>query len=117
MEPSTEEGQKRNIVLVGHDVQADIRFLTTIGYDISTLSNLVEIADTSSMWRYLKEENNPRNLATILAELGIIAWNLHNAGNDAVYTLQALISIAIKALTEESEKIGMEKEKENRAAE
>ena len=65
------------------------------------------------MWRYLTDENNPRNLATILAELGITAWNLHNAGNDAVYTLQALIAIVIKSLSEEQTRKREEKEKQN----
>jgi len=86
--------------LVGHDIGADISFLQTIGYDVHNLSNLLETADTAFMWRYLKRESNPRNLGSILAELGIIGWNLHNAGNDAVYTLQAMIAIAIKHLDE-----------------
>jgi DNA polymerase III alpha subunit (gram-positive type) len=109
-EPCADDSQKRNIVLVGHDVQADVKFLRTVGYDVYTLSNLVDTADTSLMWRYLKEENNPRNLATILAELGIEAWHLHNGGNDAVYTLQAMIGIVIKSLAEEQEKKRKEEE-------
>jgi hypothetical protein len=60
----------------------------------------LETADTAFMWRYLKRETNPRNLGSILAELGIIGWNLHNAGNDAVYTLQAMVAIAIKHIEE-----------------
>ena len=104
-------------MLVGHDVQADVRFLRIVGYDVYTLSTLIETADTSLMWRFLKEENNPRNLATILSDLGITAWNLHNAGNDAVYTLQALISIAIKALTEEQERRRQAQKEEDRQKE
>jgi DNA polymerase III alpha subunit (gram-positive type) len=100
MEPSTNEDLKRNIILVGHDVEADIKFLQSIGYDVHTLSTLRETVDTSLMWRYIKRENNPRNLASILAEVGIISWNLHNAGNDAVYTLQAMIAIALMDMTE-----------------
>lgn len=52
------------------------------------------------MWRALKREVNPRSLITILGELGIIGWNLHNAGNDAVYTLQAMLGIACKHLVD-----------------
>lgn len=52
------------------------------------------------MWRALKREVNPRSLSAILAEIGIAAWNLHNAGNDAVYTLQAMLGIACKHLVE-----------------
>ncbi|KAH7360579.1 hypothetical protein BKA65DRAFT_188777 [Rhexocercosporidium sp. MPI-PUGE-AT-0058] len=99
------DGQsKRNIILVGHDVGADINFLQSIGYDVLNLSNLLEQADTAIMWRYLKREANPRNLGSILADLGIIGWNLHNAGNDAVYTLQAMIGIAIKHIEEKQKK-------------
>ena len=93
-----EENPKRSVVLVGHDIGADISFLRTIGYDVYNLSNLQEIADTATMWRYHKRETNPRNLGSVLAELGLDTWFLHNAGNDAVYTLQAMVGIAIKHL-------------------
>jgi len=104
--------------LVGHDIGADINFLQTIGYDVHNLSNLLETVDTVFMWRYLKRESNPRNLGSILAELGIIGWNLHNAGNDAVYTLQAMIAIAIKHLDEkQNAKEVREQEKKARISE
>jgi len=100
-----DQGQaRRNIILVGHDLGADISFLQTIGYDVSNLSNLQDTADTASMWRYLKREANPRNLGTILAELGIEGWFLHNGGNDAVYTMQAMVGIAIKHIDEKQKK-------------
>lgn len=60
--PASEDAPKRNIVLVGHDVGADITYLQKIGYDIYNLSNLLEIVDTASMWRVLKRDTNPRNL-------------------------------------------------------
>jgi DNA polymerase III alpha subunit (gram-positive type) len=100
VDPSTEEDPNRTIILVGHDVEADINFLLTIGYNLRNLSTLTETVDTSCMWRYLKQEDNPRNLASILAESGIVAWNLHNAGNDAVYTLQAMLAIAINDMVD-----------------
>ena len=96
--PTASELPKRNIILVGHDVAADINYLRAVGYDVHNLSNLLEIVDTASMWRYVKRDTNPRNLGSILAELDILGWNLHNAGNDAVYTLQVMIKIAIQAL-------------------
>ncbi|KAE9379176.1 hypothetical protein N431DRAFT_397291 [Stipitochalara longipes BDJ] len=115
---SHEDQPKRNIVLVGHDIGADINFLQTIGYNVHNLSNLLETADTAFMWRYLKREANPRNLGSILAELGIIGWNLHNAGNDAVYTLQAMVAIAIKHIDEKNKaKEVREQEKKARMAE
>lgn len=70
------------------------------------------------MWRYLKREANPRNLGSILAELGITGWNLHNAGNDAVYTLQAMVAIAIKHIEEKNkDKDVKEQEKKARISE
>ena len=69
------------------------------------------------MWRCFKQENNPRNLATILSELGIIAWNLHNGGNDAVYTLQALLGLAIRSLTDPKQNDDREEQRHNHVAE
>lgn len=90
---------KRNIILVGHDVDADIRFLRQVGYEVNNLK-LHECCDTTLMWRALKREVNSRSLTTILAEIGITGWNLHNGGNDAVYTLQAMLGIACKHLVD-----------------
>jgi DNA polymerase III alpha subunit (gram-positive type) len=91
---------KRNIIFVGHSAGADITYLKTLGYDIHNLSNIQEIIDTALMWQGIKREYSPRNLGSVLAEIDIAGWNLHNAGNDAVYTLQAMIGIAIKQLYE-----------------
>jgi DNA polymerase III alpha subunit (gram-positive type) len=121
IDSSPEEGPRRSIILVGHDVNADINFLRNIGYEVHNLSNLLEVVDTAAMWRYMKREANPRNLGSILAELDIIGWNLHNAGNDAVYTLQAMIGISVKHLNESKKrketKAIREREKQNRASE
>lgn len=96
---------------------ADINYLGKIGYDPFDLSNLQELIDTSSMYRAFKREPNPRNLGSILATIDIAGWYLHNAGNDAVYTLQAMISIAIRALQEQADEEEREKESEVRIAE
>jgi DNA polymerase III alpha subunit (gram-positive type) len=107
----------RNIILVGHDIMTDVNYLKKIGYDPSNLSNLQELIDTSHMYRAFKREPHPRNLGSILASLDIAGWYLHNAGNDAVYTLQAMVGIAITALLERSNEKSREKESEMRIAE
>ena len=112
--PIDDDTPKRNIILVGHDVGQDINYLRKIGYDVYNLSNMKEHVDTASMWRYLTRDPNPRNLAAILVELGIVGWNLHNAGNDASYTLRAMIGIAIKAIVDkgkDEETLDAEKQK------
>lgn len=113
-----ENEPKRNIILVGHGVRADISYLRSIGYDVHNLPNLQEFVDTALMWQSLKRDVNPRNLGSVLAELDIVGWNLHNAGNDAVYTLQAMIGISIKQLYErEKRKEVREQEKKARVEE
>ncbi|KAA8568687.1 hypothetical protein EYC84_007688 [Monilinia fructicola] len=74
-------------------------FLRQVGYEVNNLK-LHECCDTTLMWRALKREVNSRSLTTILAEIGITGWNLHNGGNDAVYTLQAMLGIACKHLVD-----------------
>jgi hypothetical protein len=99
----SEPTEKRSIVLVGHDLGMDINYLKKLGYDVYNLSNLLECVDSANMWKYMTRDYNPRKLAMILAELRLIGWNLHNAGNDAVYTLWAMIGISVKHLKEHAE--------------
>ncbi|KAL8847317.1 MAG: hypothetical protein Q9221_007633 [Calogaya cf. arnoldii] len=89
------DAPKRQLILVGHDIQMDINYLRKLGYDVSNLSNLIEALDTADLYRAWKHHQNPSKLGAILMEMEMVGWNLHNAGNDAAYTLQALIGIVI----------------------
>ncbi|KAI4124777.1 MAG: hypothetical protein LQ338_004636 [Usnochroma carphineum] len=100
-----DHGPKRQLVLVGHDISMDIAYLRKIGYDVANLSNLVETLDTSDLYRAWKHQQNPSKLGSILVDLELTGWNLHNAGNDAAYTLQALIGIAISARKSEAARL------------
>jgi hypothetical protein len=55
-----------------------------------------EVVDTREMHQYLVRSNDSASLATVLNYVGIAYSNLHNAGNDAVYTLQAMVGLAVK---------------------
>ncbi|MCJ1432189.1 hypothetical protein MMC27_001545 [Xylographa pallens] len=102
---SSGEGEiKRKIILVGHDTKTDINYLRDLGYDPGNLSNLLEVLDTSEVFRALKCDTQAGSLGNLLCDLGLTGWNLHNAGNDAAYTLQALIGIAFKALAPKEER-------------
>ena len=108
---------KRNIVLVGHDVSQDIRYLTRVGYNVNSQhAGSIGILDTSELHRALIREWQPHSLAGILLEFDLQAWNLHNAGNDAVYTLWAMFAVCIKSASErgspEAKKRVEEKRKE-----
>ena len=69
----------RKLVLVGHDVSHDIVYLQSLGYDPSGLNSLVEILDTGNLYQAWKQEEQLKNLGSVLVELGIAGWNLHNA--------------------------------------
>jgi hypothetical protein len=87
--------KKRNIVFLGHNPSADIRYLHKLGYDPLNLSNLIETMDTSVLYCAHKKEQQLRSVGGILAEFGITGWNLHNAGNDAVYTLWIMLATVV----------------------
>ena len=76
---ANDDQPKRNIVLVGHDIRSDVEYLRSIGYDVSNLSNLLEAIDTADLFRAWKHEQSSRNLGTVLLELELSGWNLHNA--------------------------------------
>jgi hypothetical protein len=88
--------EKRNIIFLGHNPSADIQYLHKLGYDPLNLSNLLETMDTAGLYRAHKKEQNPRSVGNILAEFDLVGWNLHNAGNDAVYTLWIMLATAVK---------------------
>ncbi|RHZ66857.1 uncharacterized protein CDV56_101898 [Aspergillus thermomutatus] len=85
--------QKRNLILVGHNTSMDVNYLASLGIPVfeDVTTAFLERIDTAELYRIIRSEINPRSLAGILGELGIIGWNLHNAGNDARYTLEALV--------------------------
>lgn len=94
------DAERRNIVFLGHDTQQDVAYLSKIGYSIHNLSTLLETMDTSAFYRVFAQEPNPRNLGHVCMLLDIDAWHLHNAGNDAVYTLQAMLGLCVKDAVE-----------------
>ena len=87
--------EKRNVVLVGHDINIDIKYLQKLGYNPLQLSNMLEVIDTATLDKVWKQHNQQRSLGNILYDLDMVSWHLHNAGNDAVYTLWAMIGIAL----------------------
>ncbi|CUS11138.1 unnamed protein product [Tuber aestivum] len=86
-------GEKRRVVLVGHDVKTDVDFLMAVGYDVSNISGL-EVIDTTCMWKAVMSDHQSKGLGPMLYDLGVDFRHLHNAGNDAAYTLQALVKLA-----------------------
>ncbi|KAK4196482.1 putative exonuclease [Triangularia verruculosa] len=84
------------VVLVFHESKADIKFLKTINYNIYEAKNVIELVDTKYLHQYAIRSGNQPSVGTVCDYLEIHTKNLHNAGNDAVYTLQAMIGLAVK---------------------
>lgn len=80
----SEAAVKRNIVLVGHDVRADIAFLRSMGYNVGNVENLLEAVDTADLDRAISHQKQSRSLGSIISEFGDTPWNLHNAVSDTV---------------------------------
>ena len=55
-------------------------------------------ADSKDLHQRLRDAENGRSLAHVLRDLGIEHKHLHNAGNDAVYSLRAALASAIEAM-------------------
>ena len=118
--------RKRNIIFLGHDIRNEFEYLRQLGSQIfgpgssthpisevetnagkvgrgDTLSSIIEALDTAVLYRALLRDGQTQSLGKMMVGLGRTAWHLHNAGNDARYTLEALVALLIKARTLEDE--------------
>uniref|UniRef100_A0A8H7TPP9 Gfd2/YDR514C-like C-terminal domain-containing protein n=1 Tax=Bionectria ochroleuca TaxID=29856 RepID=A0A8H7TPP9_BIOOC len=94
LNPYIEDG--RSIALVGHDIHQDIRYLFSLGIDLANIGSIKQTIDSQALHQVLRELDCGRGLSAVLSDLGISSKNLHNAGNDAVFTLRASIGLAIE---------------------
>lgn len=103
---------RRSIAFIGHDAPADIKYLSECKFDArafarETLARLdaaacegdstwnvqreMEVFDTAEMYKALTGDANTRGLGKMAVELGLDPRNLHNAGNDAGFTLRGFV--------------------------
>ncbi len=92
--------ERRNIVLVGHDISQDINYLRQVGYSVTNCGNLRDTVDTAHMFRVYTKDPNARSLGHMLYHFDLEGWHLHNAGNDAVYTLWAMLAMCVSEASE-----------------
>jgi hypothetical protein len=91
--------EKRNVILLGHDTMSDIKYLQNLGYDPLKVDSILESLDTAVMYQVWRREHQATSLGKILYSFDIRAWALHNAGNDAAFTVQAMLAIAVREAT------------------
>lgn len=93
--PESPSGEARKVVIIGHDVNQDINLLYGIDVDIYNLPGLLEVVDNQRMQQHNSKYVDPQKLSIVLNGLHIPHCYLHNGGNDAVYTLQAMLALAV----------------------
>lgn len=93
--PKSPSGEPRKVVIVGHDIKQDIALLYSIDVDIYELPGLLEIVDNQRMQQHNSRYRDPQRLSIVLTGLDIPHRYLHNGGNDAVYTLQSMLALAV----------------------
>ena len=87
-----------------------------MGYNPLHAPNFIEIVDTADLYRKWTRSANPTKLAAILYHFDIVAWNLHNAGNDAFYTMRAMLAICVtEARDRESAEAKRRRDEESKA--
>lgn len=87
----------RQVIIVGHTLPGDIRSLQRLGYDPTSATHVIGFVDLATIDCAVRAApGRPRALGAMLDGLGILAWHLHNAGNDAVYTMMALVGLALR---------------------
>ncbi|KAL2814221.1 hypothetical protein BDW59DRAFT_154444 [Aspergillus cavernicola] len=96
---SEPDKKPRPLVLVGHSLAADIQYLELANVHIvdeaTGTSKFADQIDTAASFQIIRGEIEARSLGAVIAELGMTGWNLHNAGNDARYTMQALVAMLV----------------------
>ncbi|KAG5928092.1 hypothetical protein E4U42_001252 [Claviceps africana] len=95
LDPYTRDAES-DVLLVGHGVQCDVRYLAGAGYDVAQALASVDEIDTQILHQAWTAGTQPRRLQRVLSDLGIPYAYLHNAGNDAVYTLRALVTMGVE---------------------
>lgn len=115
---SSLNNEARNVILLGHDTQADVAYLRKLGCatfsshvidtedgpqtanrepESSANVHFLESLDTATLYRAFKREPHTRSLGHMLLDFGLTGWFLHNAGNDAYYTMQCMIALGINS--------------------
>ncbi|KAI1612937.1 Polynucleotidyl transferase [Exophiala viscosa] len=91
----------RNIILVGHDIWNDLKVLRYLKFD--TRTSILGILDTQQIAREVPSTAaSSGRLRNILTELRCPFDELHSAGNDANFTLRALLLLAVQCYASET---------------
>jgi hypothetical protein len=85
--------ENRNLIFLGHDTLTDVKYLQQLGYDPIKVENIIEAVDTAKMYQAWRRDPQPASLGRIMNDFDVAAWKLHNAGNDAMYTVRIIMAL------------------------
>jgi len=87
--------QIRNIILVGHGFGFEIKAMKCLGIDLNLAPSIIEIFDTEFLGYEVFGRDFKCSLSNVVKETGISGGFFHNAGNDANFSLRAMLLLAI----------------------
>jgi hypothetical protein len=87
------DGGLRKLILVGHGLSNDTAYMSKLKFDPHAKGNIIQDVDTQ---KFVGTKKQTVGLSRLMAGLGVNPENLHNAGNDAAYTLQALLLMTVQ---------------------
>lgn len=82
------------VIFIGHNAAADEKYFAQLDFDLS--EEAVDVIDSEIMAMAVFRENFRSSLGKLLLRYGFNGEHFHNAGNDANYTLQLAILMALK---------------------
>ncbi|KAL9106528.1 MAG: hypothetical protein Q9227_008443 [Pyrenula ochraceoflavens] len=89
--PTQKPSPARNIILIGHTINADLLMLERCGCSLKDVPNIKALIDIAEIGSRLNRSKDTLSLKRICQQLGIRTHGFHNAAHDALYTLQALL--------------------------
>jgi hypothetical protein len=101
-------------VFVAHNKGGEFKYLTELGFNIN--KHVDDCIDSSDIFQVARRDTRQSALFKILLGYGIAAPYLHNAGNDARYTLHGMIAIAVDHATNKKTASDWETERDKRLA-
>lgn len=90
-----DSGALRDIIIIGHSIKYDLKLLQRLGVNAYEIAPVLAILDTHSITRHLLGPNSATPSTSF--QLGALLAELHNAGNNATYTLHAMLILVIRS--------------------
>ncbi|KAG0025071.1 hypothetical protein BGZ82_010230 [Podila clonocystis] len=89
LELAAQQNSQGSVVLIAHDMSSDENYLRRMGVDFPP--GMIKFDTVEMNSARVSDSNIKTGLGKLLDEVGIENYSLHNAGNDAHYTLELFL--------------------------